>query len=53
MVYTGDKIGKAMGNKIIQQQLGENKKSLTVDDTEYELTPGLHALIMQKHPQPT
>ena len=43
----------AMGNNIVQLQLNGNKKTLTADDTEYELTPGLHALIMRKHPRPT
>ena len=39
----------AMGNKIVQ--LNSNKKTLTVDDTEYEFTSCLHALIMWKHPR--
>ena len=30
----------------------EDETTLKVDDTEYALTPGLHALIMQKHPRP-
>ena len=34
----------SMGNKAVQ--LGANGKTLTVDDTEYKLTPGLEALIM-------
>ena len=37
----------AMGNKIVQ--VDENKKTLSVDGTEYDLTPGLQAFIMQKH----
>ena len=36
-----------MGNKIVE--IDENKKILNVDDTGYDLTPGLRALIMQKH----
>ena len=32
-------------------QLIRNKKTLTVDDTEYDFTPGLHALIMSKLPR--
>ena len=43
----------AMGNKIVQLQLSENEKTFTVDDTEYDLTPGLRVLIMQKHSGPT
>ena len=41
----------SMGNKVVQ--FNGNKKTLTVDDTEYKLTPCLEALIMLKHPQPT
>ena len=37
-----------MGNKVLQ--IDENKNTLTVDDTVYDLTPGLYAFIMQKHP---
>ena len=40
-----------MGNKV--EQLTGNKGILTVDDTEYKLTPGLEVLIVQKHSQPT
>ena len=40
-----------MGNKVVQ--FDRNKKTLTVDDTEYKHTPGLEALIMLKHPRPT
>ena len=40
----------AMGSKIVQ--LNGNKMTLNVDDTEYDFTPGLHALIMSKHPRP-
>ena len=40
-----------MGNKIVQ--FDGNKKTLTVDDTEYKLSPGLEALVMLKHPRPT
>ena len=36
-----------MGSEIV----GLNENTLTVGDTEYDLTPGLHAFIMQKHPQ--
>ena len=39
----------AMGNKIVQ--VDENKKILGVDCTEYDLTPGIQAFIMQKHPR--
>ena len=39
----------AMGKKIVQ--VDKNKKTLSVDHTEYDLTPGLQAFIMQKHPQ--
>ena len=38
-----------MGSKVVQ--IDEYKK--TVDGTEYDLTPGLYALIMLKHPQTT
>ena len=31
----------------------DGNKTLTVDDAEYKLTPGLEALIMLKHPRPT
>ena len=37
----------------MQLQLNENKKTLTVDDTEYDFTLGLHGLIMRKHSRPT
>ena len=37
-----------MGNKIVE--IDDNKKTVTVDGREYDLTPGLKALIMQKHP---
>ena len=43
----------ATGKKIVQLQLNENKKILTVDGTVYDFTPGLHPLIMRKHPRPT
>ena len=36
-----------MGSEIV----GVNENTLTVDDREYDLTPGLRAFIMQKHPQ--
>ena len=39
-----------MGNKVVL--VDGNRKTLTVDDIEYELTPGLQALVIQKHPQP-
>ena len=39
----------AMGNKVVQ--IDKNKMTLTVDDTVYDLTPGLYAFIMQKHPR--
>ena len=38
-----------MGNKVTQ--IDVNGKTLTVDDTEYKLTPGLLVLITQKHPR--
>ena len=38
-----------MGNKVVQL----NGKILTVDDTEYKLTPGLRALVTLKQPQPS
>ena len=41
----------SMGNKVMQ--FDGNKMTLTVDDTEYKLTPGLETLIMLKHPRPT
>ena len=37
----------AVGNKIVQV----DRKTLSVDGTEYDLTPGLQAFIMQKHPR--
>ena len=40
-----------MGNKVVQ--FDGNKKTLTVDDTGYKLSPGLEALIMLKDPRPT
>ena len=33
-------------------QINRNKRTLSVDDREYDFTPGLHALIMSKHPLP-
>ena len=39
-----------MGNKIVWVDV--SRKTLTVDDKEYRFTPGLVALITQKHPQP-
>ena len=41
----------AIGNEVVQ--INRNKRTLSVDDTEYDFTPGLHALIMSKHPLPT
>ena len=38
-----------MGNKEVQ--LDANGKTLIVDDTEYKLTPGFLALIINKHPR--
>ena len=32
--------------------VGVNENTLTVGDREYDLTPGLHTLIVQKHPRP-
>ena len=40
-----------MGNNVMQ--FDGHKNTLTVDDTEYKLTPGLEALIMLKHQLPT
>ena len=40
-----------MGSKVVR--LDENEKILTVDDTEYKLTPGLRALVTLKQPQPS
>ena len=40
-----------IGNKVVQ--FDGNKKTVTVDDTEYKLSPGLEALIMLKPPRPT
>ena len=39
-----------MGSKVVKT--GEDGKILTSDDTEYELTPGLHASIVQRIPRP-
>ena len=36
-----------MGSEIV----GVNENTLTVGDREYDLTPGIHTLIVQKHPQ--
>ena len=41
----------SMGNKVLQ--LAASRKTLSVDDTEYNLTPGLLVLITQKHLRPT
>ena len=41
----------SMGNKVVR--LDASRKTLSVDDTEYKLTPGLLVLITHKHPQPT
>ena len=41
----------SMGNKVVR--LDVNGKTLTVDDTEYKLAPGLLVLITNKHPRPT
>ena len=40
-----------MGSKAVR--LGVNGKTLTLDDTEYKITPGLQALIALKHPRPS
>ena len=37
-----------MGSEIV----GVNENTLTVGDRGYDLTPGLHTLIVQKHPRP-
>ena len=39
-----------MGTKVVRIDI--NGKTLTVESTEYKLTPGLIALITQKHPRP-
>ena len=39
------------GNKVIQ--IDANAKTLSVDDSEYTLTPALLDLIANKHPRPT
>ena len=41
----------SMGNKLVQ--IDGNKKTLTVDDTEYKFISCLEALLMLKHPRPT
>ena len=40
---------RSMGNKVVR--LDVNGKTLTVDDTEYTLTPSLFVLITRKHPR--
>ena len=40
-----------MGNKAVR--LDVNGKTLTMDDIEYKITPGLEALIALKHPRST
>ena len=39
-----------MGSEIVK--ISENGTILDVDDVEYDLTAGLHTLIVQKHPRP-
>ena len=39
-----------MGSEIVK--MSENGTILNVDGVEYNLTPGLHTLILQKHPRP-
>ena len=39
-----------MGSEIVK--ISGNGTTLDVDDVEYDLTPGLHTLIMQKHSRP-
>ena len=39
-----------MGSEIVK--ISENGTILNVDGVEYDLTPGLHTLIVQKHPRP-
>ena len=41
----------AMRNEVVH--INRNKRALSVDDKEYDFTPGLHALIMSKHPRPS
>ena len=41
----------SMGNKVVR--LHASRHTLSVDDTEFKLTPGLVVLITQKHPRPT
>ena len=50
-IYTRGDGELVMGNKIVE--IDGNKKILTVDDEENDLTPGCMALIMQKHPRPS
>ena len=37
--------------QMVSEIVGVNENTLTVGDSEYDLTPGLQAFIMQKHPQ--
>ena len=39
-----------MGSEIVK--ISEDGTILNVDGVEYDLTPGLHTLIVQKHPRP-
>ena len=39
-----------MGIKLVK--ISEDETNLKVEDADYELAPGLHTLIMQKHPRP-
>ena len=39
-----------MGSEIVK--ISEYGMILNVDGVEYDLTPGLHRLIVQKHPRP-
>ena len=41
----------SMGNNGVR--FDASRKTLSVDDTEYKLTPRLLVLITQKHPRPT
>ena len=50
-IYTRQDGELAMGNEVVQ--INRNKRTSSVDDTEYDFTPGRHALIMSKHPRPT
>ena len=47
--YNQQKLWQHMESEIVG--VNENKKILTVGYAEYDLTPGLWAFIMQRHPK--